>query len=61
MVFTQEDRILIKSLHEHKGYGAKKLMSAFPQKRMENAESQQFAENTDRDQIARLSWFPSYK
>ena len=32
MVFTNEDRILIKSLHLAKGYGAKKLVNEFPMK-----------------------------
>lgn len=30
MVFTDEDKILIKSLHLEKGYGAKKLVKEFP-------------------------------
>ena len=32
MVFTAEDRILIKQLREHKGYGAKRLLKEFPLK-----------------------------
>jgi inhibitor of nuclear factor kappa-B kinase subunit alpha len=32
MVFSNEDKILIKSLHLAKGYGAKKLVSEFPMK-----------------------------
>jgi hypothetical protein len=33
MVFSKEDRILIQNLYEFKGYGAKKLIKEFPQKR----------------------------
>jgi len=32
MVFSKEDKILIKSLYETKGYGARKLLKEFPQK-----------------------------
>jgi len=32
MVFTREDKILIKSLYETKGYGARKLLKEFLQK-----------------------------
>lgn len=32
MVFSKEDKILIKNLYETKGYGARKLLSEFPQK-----------------------------
>jgi len=32
MVFTEEDRILIKNLYQLKGYGAKRLIKEFPQK-----------------------------
>ena len=33
MVLTKEDRILIQNLHEFKGYGARKMIKKFPQKR----------------------------
>jgi hypothetical protein len=33
MVFSKEDRILIQNLYEFKGYGAKKMIKEFPQKR----------------------------
>jgi len=33
MVFNAEDRILIKNLYELKGYGAKKLVKEFPEKK----------------------------
>lgn len=32
MVFSKDDKILIKSLYEIKGYGARKLLKEFPQK-----------------------------
>lgn len=32
MGLSYEDRLLIKNLYEHKGYGAKKLIAEFPQK-----------------------------
>jgi hypothetical protein len=32
MVFSKEDRILIQNLYEFKGYGAKRLITEFPQK-----------------------------
>jgi len=32
MVFTKEDRILIKVLRHSKGYGARKLLEKFPDK-----------------------------
>jgi len=32
MVFSAEDRILIKGLRQEKGYGAKRLISEFPNK-----------------------------
>jgi hypothetical protein len=33
MVFSQEDKILIKALHELKGYGARRIVSEFPTKK----------------------------
>jgi transposase len=32
MVFTADDRVLIKELREHKGYGARRLLKEFPMK-----------------------------
>jgi len=32
VVFSEEDRILIKNLYELKGYGAKRLIKEFPTK-----------------------------
>jgi len=32
MGFSDEDKVLVKNLHDSKGYGAKKLMQKFPQK-----------------------------
>jgi len=32
MVISKEDKILIKSLYETKGYGMRKLLKQFPQK-----------------------------
>ena len=32
MVFSKEDKVLIKNFYETKGYGARKLVKDFPQK-----------------------------
>jgi len=32
MIFLKEDRVLIEQLHLFKGYGAKKLVTQFPEK-----------------------------
>jgi len=35
MVISKEDRMLIKVLHQEKGYGSKKLLAEFPNKAFE--------------------------
>jgi len=35
MVISREDRMLIKVLHQEKGYGSKKLLAEFPNKAFE--------------------------
>jgi len=35
MVIRREDRMLIKVLHQEKGYGSKKLLAEFPNKAFE--------------------------
>jgi len=32
MVFSEEDKVLIKVLHQEKGYGSKKFIKEFPKK-----------------------------
>jgi len=51
MVFSDEDKVLIKNLYLLKNYGPAKLMSEFPEKKLEEAwigePSEKATENRD--------------
>jgi len=58
MVFSEEDKILIKSLYVYKGYSARQLIGDFPDKKFDLfAKKLRETDSTDRKPLSgRRSW-----